>query len=57
MAEIAGWRNSNLFLYGWLPVRFLAASLGLLAGSVVWIAAYLMWLDHEEANRVTKGIF
>lgn len=51
------WRQSKTFKYGWLPVRIIAMTAGLLFGSFVWVAAYLMWLDPAYADRAVKDIF
>lgn len=51
------WRNSKLFIYGYLPIRIIAATIALLAGAVVYGAALIMWLDSDYAEKTTKGIF
>jgi hypothetical protein len=51
------WRQSNWFKYGYMPVRIIAMTAGLIAGAFVWFFAYLMWLDPKYADRTVKDIF
>jgi len=51
------WRQSSWFKWGWLPVRLVALTTGLLFGAFIWIAAYLMWLDPKYADRTVREIF
>ena len=54
---MSDWRQSKTFRWGWLPVRVIAMTAGLLLGASLWCAAYLMWLDPKYADRTVREIF
>lgn len=45
------WRDSKLFVYGWLPVRLVASVVGHVALAVATAAIFLMWLEPGDAKE------
>jgi hypothetical protein len=48
------WRNSKLFIYGWLPVRLAVLPVGYLALAIFTACTFLMWLDPRDTKRVWR---